>query len=457
MEKISISYSFLNLFHHDILGVEVGVDPKKGEWFLNLKGPLRDWTVLKHLNKEKNVGLDSRGRYWYSAFIPPFSKENPEVLEKFFRLNLGLATQNTINEKLGLKRKYVPQAATIAVTPRCNYNCAHCSFKKKNQGKEWNLESLKRVISQLLKMGTYNITLTGGEPLLYSRLEEIINFIDKKEAIVGMFTNGYFLNKKKAKSLYEAGLDYVFVSIDSPDSKEHNKNRTGRENSFAFERAIEAVKIAKKTGFVTGISTFMTPEKIKKGYLEKMYQLGEELNVDEIVYFDCVPAGNYHLMSRTQLLSYQDHKKLALFHVEKNKRGIEGPRATTQSYVNFSEWSGGRCYAFNYQCYIDPEGEMFGCDFQDFSIGNVLEIGVKEAFEKGSKYPLFNVPCTQCRKQSPQFDPIRVATAELRKTKKGVIRLEDIEEFLAKNYGAQIPLTFEELGRLRQKYKGLRL
>ena len=458
---IFVEYPFLKLFHHDIFGLEISVEPIKGEWNLNLKNPLGyspliNTPILEHLNKEKNIGFDSKGRYWYSAFLPPISRENSEVFKKFLKVNIELSIKNQIKSKVGLY-EHIPQAATIAITPKCNYKCEHCSFKTKNQGKEWNLDDLKNVIDQLLKLGTYNITFTGGEPLLYPHLEEAISYVDKKEAIVGMFTNGYFLTEKKAKSLYNAGLDYIFISLDSPVAKEHNKNRMGREDSDVFDRAIEATRIAKETGFVAGISTFMTPEKIKRGYLEKMYEFGEKLGVDEIVYFDLVPSGNLAILSGNQLLSHEDHKKLALFHIEKNKKGVKGPRATTQSYVNFSEWSGGRCYAFNYQCYIDPEGEMFGCDFHDFSIGNVLEIGVKKAFENGANHPLYNTPCSQCRKQSPQFEPIRVVTNEIKKSKQRVVTLEEIEKFLAKNYGANIPLTFNELERLRKEHKELRL
>lgn len=456
LNKISVEYSLLELFGNTIGDIEIGVDADKGNWYIDLKGLLRYLPkttdpIIKHLN-EKNIGLDSRNRYWYSAFIPPISRENGEVFKKFLKVQFKTAIKNKIRNKIDLENEYKPHATTIALTAKCNYKCEHCSFKSKKQATEWNLYDLKNVIDQLLKLSTYNITYTGGEPLLYSDLEEAIGYVDKKEAIVGMFSNGALLTKKRAQGLKDYGLDYIFISIDSPYKREHNKNRLGREDADAFDRAIEAVKIAKKTGLVTGISIFMTPEKVERGYAEEMYQLGKKLEVDEIVYFDGVPAGKFAMLPRTQLLSHEQHRELAEFHMKKNKKGVEGPRATTMSYINFNEWSGGRCFAFNNQAYIDPEGNMFGCDFQDFSTGNVREIGVKEAFERGAKHPLYNTPCGRCRKQSYEFNPIRIATDRIKTQKPdSVVYLDDIEKFFAQNYGTKIPITWDELEKLREK------
>ena len=68
-----------------------------------------------------------------------------------------------------------------------------------------------------------------GEPLVYSRLVEAVQFIKEHitDAVIQISTNAALLNKKLAKQLIEAGLSQFLVSIDGNNKTEFEEIRVG--------------------------------------------------------------------------------------------------------------------------------------------------------------------------------------------------------------------------------------
>ncbi|MBS7287855.1 MAG: GTP 3',8-cyclase MoaA, partial [Candidatus Freyarchaeota archaeon] len=93
------------------------------------------------------------------------------------------------------------------------------------------------------KLGVRSVKLTGGEPLLYNGIEEVVRMISSIDSVrdVSMTTNGVLLSEW-AQTLAKAGLKRVNVSLDTL-SKEKYKRITGKD---ALERVIEGVDAALK-------------------------------------------------------------------------------------------------------------------------------------------------------------------------------------------------------------------
>jgi MoaA/NifB/PqqE/SkfB family radical SAM enzyme len=72
-----------------------------------------------------------------------------------------------------------------------------------------------RRIDLLAGLGTQNITLSGGEPLLHPDVVEIIRRIRSRGVMAGIITNGYLLTPDRIQELNRAGLDQLQISIDN--------------------------------------------------------------------------------------------------------------------------------------------------------------------------------------------------------------------------------------------------
>jgi len=118
----------------------------------------------------------------------------------------------------------------ISVTDRCNFRCNYC-MPKEVFDKDYpylphsallSFEEITRLASLFLAHGVRKIRLTGGEPLLRKNIEELIaqlaqlRTVDGKAPDLTLTTNGSLL-ARKARSLKEAGLNRVTVSLDGLD------------------------------------------------------------------------------------------------------------------------------------------------------------------------------------------------------------------------------------------------
>ena len=114
----------------------------------------------------------------------------------------------------GLASTDHPVMAHIIPIRRCNLACKYCN-EFDDSSKAIPLETMKRRIEDLARLGTSIVTLSGGEPLLHPELDEIIAHMRTYPILVGMITNGYLLTAERIQRLNRAGLDHLQISIDN--------------------------------------------------------------------------------------------------------------------------------------------------------------------------------------------------------------------------------------------------
>jgi len=114
----------------------------------------------------------------------------------------------------GLASTDHPVMAHIIPIRRCNLACKYCN-EYDDFSKPIPLETMKRRIDDLARLGTTIVTLSGGEPLLHPDLDAIIAHMRTYAIIVGMITNGYLLTADRIQRLNRAGLDHLQISIDN--------------------------------------------------------------------------------------------------------------------------------------------------------------------------------------------------------------------------------------------------
>jgi MoaA/NifB/PqqE/SkfB family radical SAM enzyme len=128
---------------------------------------------------------------------------------------------------------------------RCNLACGYCN-EYDDVSKPVPLAEMKRRVDLLADMGTSIITISGGEPLMHPELEEVIRHIRRRGMIAGMITNGLLMGVERIRSLNDAGLEHLQISIDNvtPDdmSKKSLKSLDSRLEMLA-QHAVFQVNI----------------------------------------------------------------------------------------------------------------------------------------------------------------------------------------------------------------------
>ena len=110
--------------------------------------------------------------------------------------------------------------AEISLTDRCNLKCVYCMPEDKIYDSDINdnlsFNDYKFIINGLAQVGIKKINFTGGEPLLYKNLLELIRYTTYECNIddVSITTNAIGLHEI-AYELKQSGLKSVNISLDS--------------------------------------------------------------------------------------------------------------------------------------------------------------------------------------------------------------------------------------------------
>lgn len=262
-------------------------------------------------------------------------------------------------------KEYSIAFAEVALTPKCNLNCVHCCIADIKEKELVPFESYKKFFNEFKKQGGIEITFTGGEPTMeYELLKKCIEYCSSINIEAGIITNGTLLNYERLKQLKKAGMQYIFVSLYGKKHDEFTKVKG------SFDKSVETIKIAKKLGLNTMITTVATHTLLSDGSIDLLLKLTKDIGV-RLYINNITPVGRYNnkkeeLLKKEELNQIKEYFKLP--YVKKNEKYFYG-------YT-------GVCNQLIRRIYISTYGDLCPCPYIQISFGNIKNETMDEIKDK---------------------------------------------------------------------------
>ncbi len=168
----------------------------------------------------------------------------------------------------------------LQITNACNLRCKHC-YIGDEPGHELSTGQVRTVLAAFEKMQGLRVLISGGEPLLHSRFEEINEMLPDFFLRKVLFTNAVLLQKETLKALK---VDEIQVSIDGLEPAHDAVRGDGM-----FDRSMKVLHQALDAGFDVSVSTMVHRRNLAD--FDAMEQLFKDMGVKDWTVDVPCPAG----------------------------------------------------------------------------------------------------------------------------------------------------------------------
>lgn len=182
------------------------------------------------------------------------------------------------------QRKSDKFLAFIEITNSCNMKCKHCmNWSIENSKEKFTKENILKLIQELYQENTEEIYISGGEPLLYPYIDEVILYAHSLGIKVTLATNA--LEIKKHIETIKKGVQLVSISLDGI-GKTHDNFR-GVDG--AFDNCINIFKLLKDNNIKTRLSVMIWKENYEE--IEDIISLAKSCGVSKVNLAFLIPHG----------------------------------------------------------------------------------------------------------------------------------------------------------------------
>ena len=267
----------------------------------------------------------------------------------------------------------------IELTNKCARNCKHCSSNATNNIdnlKELDFDSVYKIITEAKVMGVEAIVFTGGEPLMYDSLSELVELTSKLEMKSTIYTFAYRTDEtlNKYKHLINLGLNKIVYSL--ADSLSDEKDISIYNNQEFFDKVFEENDA--KLGFHYTVSKD-SYSKFKDVIISAINTFKSRKYFDKVSLLRFVPHGKgttYMDLSKEQLL---DIKDFYLNFADKNRIRLGSP-------WNILGIENSPCIIADKIMIIGFDGIAYPCD----SIKYFTELGISGNINDNSLMDMYN-------------------------------------------------------------------
>jgi len=256
----------------------------------------------------------------------------------------------------------------LQLTHRCNLKCRHCYLGPPGES-VLALEDSLAIIETFAAHGGLRLLLSGGEPLLYPELKELIAATEGMKMHRVLLTNGTRIN---SENIYYLNVENIQFSLDGWQAGHELVRGPG-----TFLQALAGIDAARSAGIPVSIATM-----IHEGNLEEFDRLQsfvEEIEATEWG-IDVLGLAGSLVMNKDLLVTSEKAAPLMTYAFGGGYHGPSDGYGCGRHLVT-----------------VMPSGEVVKCGFYHESpLGNAAQEGLMNCWQRLIHIPLEQLECQGC-------------------------------------------------------------
>lgn len=295
--------------------------------------------------------------------------------------------------------KNILKHIVIKPTLACTANCSTCGTRKMlhngliaGKDKMLTLDDWKVVLNDAYFLGAKRVDISGGEPMIYKNLVDLVKIGNEYGWHVNINTNGSLVTEEKASELVDAGLSSMYISLYSHDACRHDSMRN---KNGLWQTATKSIGIfAKLQNEKFSLKTQTLIDNVNFRDLPYLIRLHREAGVSEMAvsYLEGDINGEY-LMSEDEIDEFRTKiiprciNELKDLSPENKEVAISSLKNMFSDKISDQEWSSGAyrpsriaceiCSRPSWFALILANGDVHPCNAVEYThepiMGNVLD------------------------------------------------------------------------------------
>lgn len=266
----------------------------------------------------------------------------------------------------------------------CNFQCEHCCITRLRRGpgdRCFTIPDVREFSRQADEMGLAHWVITGGEPLVFPDLDELVAAVDPKKFYISCDTNGWFLDDARAAHLKKIGVDKIQLSLDSLDPKGHDDFR---RKSGSHERALRAIDASLNAGLAILLATVVTHQRVRSREFIEFLEFAKKKGIGTFVTY-AKPVGDWE--GKTDILVTKED----MDHMRELEKKYNVFTHLTPSYGHHFG-----CIAVKRMISVTKYGDIMPCPYIHTSLGNFFKEPLKKIIERGMNIKYFGRHVDTC-------------------------------------------------------------
>ena len=285
--------------------------------------------------------------------------------------------------------------ARLYLTNECNLKCIHCyRYSGENEKNELSFYEWKEILRKLKDNGIKDISISGGEPFIFDRIYELIDYAVDIGMDVVVLSNGTKIDFEHVSTLKK--LKEIKLSIDGPNAKINDEIR----GNGVYHKVIDTLDKLYSIGIPITISMvlfdkyFEEYKLLMEPFLNKLkYKYGHSIKIHFAT--GILPGRD---ITNYKIYSYNYYLQNFIHNICKKVYGYEWLLQTYSDYFNLK---------FNTNCgygnvlTVDQVGRIYPCNLTYYPIGDINKDSVSDVLSRlknlNERFSVDNLePCSKC-------------------------------------------------------------